>query len=251
VRVLGRPTDQSALWESGLRRSVRINVEPTDEVSKSLPRKLARDPETPGSQKLLALTALMGLRWPLSMARGVGGALGTEPVARIYCAAPSQPELDEMVKTSRSFVLGSKRRAGTGLVPGGRRSKGRTMVKLFTRDRRAYFGTLAAAVSLVAGLGYHVICGEHGYLALRREKQQYESLRKQTDQIQQENDRLQKDITALKSDPKTIEKRAREDSLMAKPGEIIIRYSDAKPKASGASAGKDTPSDAAPPAPAR
>jgi cell division protein FtsB len=125
------------------------------------------------------------------------------------------------------------------------------MVKLFTRDRRAYFGMLAAAVSLVAGLGYHVICGEHGYLALRREKQQYETLRKQTDQIQQENDRLQKEITALKSDPKTIEKRAREDSLMAKPGEIIIRYSDAKPKASGASAGKDTPSDAAPPAPAR
>jgi cell division protein FtsB len=101
------------------------------------------------------------------------------------------------------------------------------------QNRRAYFGVLLAAASLVAALGYHVICGEHGYLALRRENQQFNALQKQTIQIQTENDNLQKQITALKNDPKTIEKRAREDSLMAKPGEIIIRYSNSKPKATG------------------
>ena len=31
---------------------------------------------------------------------------GTEPVARIYCEAQSQPELDRLVESSRSFVLG-------------------------------------------------------------------------------------------------------------------------------------------------
>jgi cell division protein FtsB len=115
------------------------------------------------------------------------------------------------------------------------------MMKPFLQNRRAYVGMLVAALSVVAALGYHVVCGEHGYLALRREKQQFYSLQKQAADTQQENDRLQKQITALKSDPKTIEKRAREDSLMAKPGEIIIRYSEATPKASGAPAGSPAP----------
>ena len=105
----------------------------------------------------------------------------------------------------------------------------------FWRNRRAYFGMLGAALSLVAALGYHVICGDHGFLALRREKQQFQTLQNEAAQLQQANDRLQKQITALKSDPKTIEKRAREDSLMAKPGEIIIRYSDPDSKATGSS----------------
>jgi len=103
----------------------------------------------------------------------------------------------------------------------------------FGRNRRAYFGMLGAALSIVAALGYHVICGDHGFLALRREKQQFQTLQNEAAQLQQANERLQNQITALKSDPKTIEKRAREDSLMAKPGEIIIRYSDPASKATG------------------
>ena len=112
------------------------------------------------------------------------------------------------------------------------------IMKLLSQNRRAYLGILAAAVSLVAALGYHVICGEHGFLALRREKQQYNAFQKQAIQVQQENDQIQKQINALKNDPKTIEKRAREDSLMAKPGEIIIRYSDRKEKSPDASTNK-------------
>ena len=108
-----------------------------------------------------------------------------------------------------------------------------SMTRTPSPSRRGYWALLAVAVSLVAALTYHVVCGEHGYLALRRERQQFDTLRKQATQLQQENDNLQRQITALKNDPKTIERRAREDSLMAKPGEIIIRYSDAK--ASGTS----------------
>ena len=122
----------------------------------------------------------------------------------------------------------------------------RRTMKIFLQNRRASLGILAAATSLVAALAYHVICGEHGYLSLQREKQQYQVLQKQASQLQQENDKLQKQITALKNDPKTIEKRAREDSLMAKPGEIIIRYSDSTAKDSGSAAKQD----GTPPAPA-
>jgi cell division protein FtsB len=95
---------------------------------------------------------------------------------------------------------------------------------------RAYWATLAAAVALVAGLAYHVICGEHGYLAYRLEREQYEALQKQTKQLEEENQAIQKHIDALKSDPKAIEKVAREQLHMAKPGEIVISYSDAQPK---------------------
>jgi cell division protein FtsB len=103
-------------------------------------------------------------------------------------------------------------------------------MKLPVQSRRAYWATLTAASLLVAGLAYHVICGEHGYLAYRNERQQYEALQKQTIQLEQENQALQKHIDALRSDPKAIEKVAREQLHMAKPGEIVITYPDAQSK---------------------
>jgi len=103
-------------------------------------------------------------------------------------------------------------------------------MKLPIQSRRAYWVTLAAAATLVAGLAYHVICGEHGYLAYRLARRQYEALQKQTIQLQEENEALQKHIDALKSDPRAIEKVAREQLHMAKSGEIVITYSEARPK---------------------
>jgi cell division protein FtsB len=98
------------------------------------------------------------------------------------------------------------------------------------QSRRAYWGTLAVATLLVGALAYHVICGEHGYLAYRSERQRYEALQKQALQLEQENQALQKHIDALKTDPKAVEKVAREQLHMAKPGEIVITYPDAQPK---------------------
>ena len=103
-------------------------------------------------------------------------------------------------------------------------------MRLPIRSRSAYWATLAAAASIVTALAYHVICGEHGYLAYRHERQQYETLQKQTNLLQQENQDLQKHIDALKSDPKAVEKVAREQLHMAKPGEIVITYSDPQSK---------------------
>ena len=112
----------------------------------------------------------------------------------------------------------------------GARPSGVLTMKLPFQSRRAYWGTLAVATSLVGALAYHVICGEHGYLAYRSERQRYEALQKQTLQMEQENQALQKHIDALKSDPKAVEKVAREQLHMAKPGEIVITYPEAQPK---------------------
>ena len=92
---------------------------------------------------------------------------------------------------------------------------------------------------MVAAMGYHVMWGQHGYLALRHEQQEYRALLRQTDQLEQENAGLKKNIDALKNDRNAVERKAREDLLMARPGEIIIKYSDAdvkRPDAANASA---------------
>lgn len=91
-----------------------------------------------------------------------------------------------------------------------------------------------------------MICGEHGYLALRRERQQYLALRKQTDQLEQENQSIKKNIDALKNDRNAVEKKAREDLLMAKPGEIIIKYSDTAKAQGEANPSKPSGSDPSP-----
>jgi cell division protein FtsB len=108
-------------------------------------------------------------------------------------------------------------------------------MRLPIQSRSAFWATVAAAATLVAGLAYHVICGSHGFLAYRLERQQYEALQRETKQLQEENQALQRHIDALKSDPKAIEKVAREQLHMAKPGEIVITYSEPQPNSPNSS----------------
>jgi cell division protein FtsB len=70
----------------------------------------------------------------------------------------------------------------------------------------------------------HEIFGQHGILALRREQREVESLRQQIHQLQQENEQLDKQIKALRSDPKAIERWAREQMHLARPGERIYIF---------------------------
>lgn len=72
----------------------------------------------------------------------------------------------------------------------------------------------------------HEIFGEHGFLALRKEQSEVETLRQQIQQLQQENEQLDKQIKSLKSDPKAIERLAREQMHLARPGEIIYTLPD-------------------------
>ncbi|HUI40737.1 MAG TPA: septum formation initiator family protein [Terriglobia bacterium] len=108
------------------------------------------------------------------------------------------------------------------------------------QNRNAYWAAVAGGVCLTAVIAYHVICGEHGYLAYRQAKRQYNILRQQADQVHQENQKLQQHIDALdKRDPATIEKQAREQLHMTKPGEIVFTLPEAEPKAQTSPAAKD------------
>ncbi len=71
--------------------------------------------------------------------------------------------------------------------------------------------------------------GEKGYLQMKKSEAQNQKLRQDIEQVKQENQQMMGEIRSLKTDPKTIERIAREELGMVKPGEIKI--TTAKPEA--------------------
>src|SRR5215472_17278948 len=95
------------------------------------------------------------------------------------------------------------------------------MRKMRSDQTRSYHGAILALLLVCVALVVHEIYGEHGYLALRREKREYDSLQQEVRPLQEENQQLERRIEALKSDPKAIERVARDQMHMARPGERI------------------------------
>jgi cell division protein FtsB len=75
----------------------------------------------------------------------------------------------------------------------------------------------------VLALVVHDIFGPHGFIAMRRTQSEIDRVKKNLDRLNKENAELGDQVRALKTDPRLIEKIAREDLQRAKPGEIIIR----------------------------
>ena len=88
---------------------------------------------------------------------------------------------------------------------------------------RRRLATVGVAV-LACMLAWHVLFGANGMLAYHQKKKESRSLDSEIQSLQRENDRLQKEIDGLKSDPKAIEREAREQLRYAKPGEVIYTY---------------------------
>jgi cell division protein FtsB len=75
----------------------------------------------------------------------------------------------------------------------------------------------------VLALFVHDVFGAHGFIAMRRTQSEIERVKKDLERLNKENLELGDQVRALKTDPRAIEKIAREDLQRAKPGEIIIR----------------------------
>ena len=84
----------------------------------------------------------------------------------------------------------------------------------------------------------HNIFGQNGYLAGRRQRKELQTIQEQNSQLQRENDQLEKENHALKSDPDAIERLAREQMHLAKPGEKIYTLPDKAPPTPATPAGK-------------
>jgi len=83
-------------------------------------------------------------------------------------------------------------------------------------------------------LAIHDVFGSHGLLAMRRTQSQVQELRGEIDRLNQENGDLNKQVHALRSDPKAVERIAREEMGLARPGEMIFKLPDKPQDSDGA-----------------
>lgn len=109
--------------------------------------------------------------------------------------------------------------------------------------RHNFSWLLCAALALLL---LQDIFGTHGLIAMRRSQQEAAQVQKEISQIDAENRQLEERVKALKSDPAAIERIAREEMGLARPGEYIFKL---PPKSSDASAPAAAPTVPAPSAP--
>ncbi|GEM_PF-418340 len=86
---------------------------------------------------------------------------------------------------------------------------------------RAQWRTVLGLTLLVVFV--HDVFGEKGVLAMRRSQQEVEQLRQDLENINHENAELAEHIRRLKTDPELIERIAREQMGLARPGEYVYK----------------------------
>jgi len=111
---------------------------------------------------------------------------------------------------------------------------------LFYSSRRKL--ATAGVFALVAFLAFHVIFGANGMVVYTHKRSEFRKLQVETEQLDEENLRLTKQVDDLRTDPKAIEKEAREQLHYTKKGEIIYllpqKPADQPPKDASAQAAK-------------
>ena len=104
--------------------------------------------------------------------------------------------------------------------------------KLSLSNVDAYVRKNARQILILAlfALLVHDIFGAHGFIAMRRTQKEIDRVREQIGKLNNENKSLSNQVNSLKTDPKAIERIAREEMGLARPGEIIYKLPDsAKP----------------------
>jgi cell division protein FtsB len=79
----------------------------------------------------------------------------------------------------------------------------------------------AGVALLTIWLFLHVMFGANGMVVYRGKRAEYQKLQSEIDRLQKENDGYTQQIKALQSDPKAIEKEAREQLHYTRPGEVV------------------------------
>jgi cell division protein FtsB len=73
-------------------------------------------------------------------------------------------------------------------------------------------------------LAVMAIFGDNGVLALRRLRGEVDTLVREVRTLEAENERLSRAITELQDDPAVIERIAREELGLVRPGERVLRF---------------------------
>lgn len=93
-----------------------------------------------------------------------------------------------------------------------------TLQLLYGVRRRIATGTIAF---FSIWFFVHVMFGANGMVVYRQKKSEYQTLQKEITGLQQDNEHFSQQIKSLETDPKAIEKEAREQLHYARPGEVI------------------------------
>lgn len=96
-------------------------------------------------------------------------------------------------------------------------NRGAPQPTFFHRNARTILAFVLLALLLTD------IFGAHGLLAMRRTQKELARLDEQIGQLNEENRKLAEQVQALKSDPRMIERIAREEMGLARPGELIFK----------------------------
>jgi cell division protein FtsB len=97
---------------------------------------------------------------------------------------------------------------------------------LYRSRRRIATGAVVVLTCLVA---FHVVLGANGIFVYQKKRTEFRALDVEIQSMQQENERLNQRIKSLRTDPKTIEKEAREQLKYARPGEVIYALPAERP----------------------
>ncbi len=108
----------------------------------------------------------------------------------------------------------------------------RQLPKISSSDVAEYLRKNVRQILVLAlfALLVHDIFGAHGFIAMRKTQKEIEQIREQIGKLNNENKSLSGQVNSLKTDPRAIERIAREEMGLARPGEIIYKLPDsAKP----------------------
>jgi cell division protein FtsB len=95
------------------------------------------------------------------------------------------------------------------------------------RRKAATLASIIALVALIVG----ALFGDRGLLHLIDQRHRAEALAGEVEELEAENAHLVTEIAALRTDPRAIERLAREELGFARPGETVFLVRDPAPSA--------------------
>jgi len=131
-------------------------------------------------------------------------------------------------------IGGRKKVTDAGMVGALRSAAQQALAEIWTSSKSLAYRARrrAATVALIActaPLAYHAVFGHNGALAYHREKVESQRLADEIKDLQQQNAAKQQNIQALRTDPKAIEREAREQLHYARPNDVVITLPQQKP----------------------
>lgn len=85
---------------------------------------------------------------------------------------------------------------------------------------------------LACVVAYHVLFGANGLVVYGEKRSESRQLRDQVENLKRQNEQISQQIKSLKSDPRAIEREAREQLKYVRPGEMVYTLPTA-PEAAG------------------